>query len=384
MSGWKTAIAEIAANIEEHYDSLKYRLRDKLGFGPITILPYLGHGTRHKLYLKGRVVSSHDVLSAHDNDSLWDNLLNMYRRFDSHEIPHTRIRAKFGDKTLQLLTDEEGYFEAQIQLDEVLLSDQIWYDIHLELPDFAGQDGATALGRVLVPPPDAQFGVISDLDDTVIQTDVLHWVKMARNTFLYNSKTRLPFAGVAEFYTALQQGTRSTHNPIYYVSNSPWNLYDLLVDFFEVRGIPLGAFFLLDLGLTEDYLVRPDPQAHKLKRIKEIMLTHPNLPFILIGDSGEHDPEIYFRAVQQFPGRIPAIYIRDVSGDQRDQAMQTLIQQAQTAGTEMLLVPDTAAAALHAVEHGYITLDGLPAIREAREEDKKDPAPVEKLIDQMG
>ncbi|HEX3053969.1 MAG TPA: phosphatase domain-containing protein [Aggregatilineaceae bacterium] len=384
MSDWKTAIAKIATHVEEHYDSLKYRLRQKLGFGPVTILTYLGHGTRHKLYLKGRVLTGYDVLSAHDNDSLWDNLLNMYRRFDSHEIPYTRVRARFGDQTHQLLTDEEGFFEVQIQLDDILPTDQIWYDIHLELPDFAGQDGANAVGRVLVPPPDAQFGIISDLDDTIIQTDVLHWVKMARNTFLYNSKTRLPFAGVAEFYTALQKGTRSTYNPIYYVSNSPWNLYDLLVDFFEVRGIPLGAFFLLDLGLTEDHLVRPDTEAHKQGRIEEIMLAHPNLPFLLIGDSSEHDPEIYLWAVQQFPGRIPAVYIRDVSGAQRDQGMQDLIQQARAVGTEMLLVPDTVAAALHAMEHGYIAPDSLPAIRQEREEDKKEAAPVEKLIDQMG
>ncbi len=140
----------------------------------------------------------------------------------------------------------------------------------------------------MVPPVDARFGIISDLDDTVIQTDVLHLLNLARNAFLRNAHTRLPFAGVAEFYTALQKGAQSTgYNPIFYVSNSPWNLYDLLVDFFGVRQIPLGAFFLIDLGLTRDHFIRVDPVEHKLGAIDDLFSAYSNLPFILIGDSSE-------------------------------------------------------------------------------------------------
>jgi phosphatidate phosphatase APP1 len=229
----------------------------------------------------------------------------------------------------------------------------------------------------------AQFGVISDLDDTVIRSDVVNLIKLARNTFLYNSHTRLPFAGVAEFYHALQRGVGQGYNPIYYVSNSPWNLYDLLVDFFEVRGIPPGTFFLTDLGLSPTQLIRQNAEKHKLGCIQTLLETHPQLPFILIGDSGEHDPEIYLKATERFPGRIRAIYIRDVSEARRDNAVQAMIDDAARLGAEMLLVPDTAVAAAHAAERGFISPEALPAIRQERREDKGKPVAIEALIEKL-
>lgn len=91
-----------------------------------------------------------------------------------------------------------------------------------------------------MPPAKAKFGVISDLDDTVIQTNVLSVLQAAHNTFLHNAYTRLAFPGVAAFYQALQQGQDGSMNPIFYVSNMPWNLYDLMNDFFDMRHIPRG------------------------------------------------------------------------------------------------------------------------------------------------
>jgi phosphatidate phosphatase APP1 len=383
MPSWQDVIVHVAANVEEHYDALKLRLRERLGIGPVQILPYLGHGTRHFLVLRGRAVADYKVEDAQDNDTIWQNLLNMYRRFNSHEIPYARVRAVFGEIEQEVTANEEGHFEVRLELDAPLPTDTLWFHVELELVDYLDQEGARAVGDVLVPPPEAQFGVISDLDDTVIQTDITNWLKLARNAFLRNAHTRLPFAGVAEFYLALQQGTTATYNPIYYVSNGPWNIYDLLIDFFTVRQIPLGPLFLTDLGTTEDHLIRADPLEHKLTAIESILDTHPELPFILIGDSGEQDPEIYLQAVQRRPGRILAVYIRDVSGDVRDTDIQLIIEKMREAGTDMLLVPDTVAAAVHAAEHGWIDPDALPAIRQEKRTDQQEPGPVEKLIDAM-
>jgi phosphatidate phosphatase APP1 len=381
MSDWKKVVTLIAVNVDDYYDSLKLRLRKLLGIGPVHLLSYLGYGTRHTLYMRGRVISHYDVVPAEDNDSIWENLLNMYRRFNSHEIPHARVRARFGQQEQVITADEEGFFWVELELDQPSPSESVWHTVELELLDYADQAGARATGQILVPPNDAQFGVISDLDDTVIQTDILHLLKLARNVFLRNARSRLPFAGVAEFYLALQQGTQGSYNPIYYVSNGPWNLYDLLTDFFEVRHIPPGPFFLLDLGTTHDHLIRAEPRQHKLGSIKTILETQPNLPFILIGDSGEVDPEVYLRMVRDFPGRIPVIYIRDVTAAAHDEAIQQIVAQVREAGSEMLLVPDTVAAAVHAVERGFISADALPAIQQERKEDKREPDPVEKVLD---
>ena len=383
MSEWKKAVAQVASSVEDHYDQLKLRLRQKLGIGPVHILTYLGYGTQSTLIARGRAVADHDVTPATDNDTVWRNLLNMYRRFHTHEIPFAQVRARFGALEQTVEANEEGFFEARFELDEPLADGTLWHEVALELVDYADQAGAQAAASVLVPPARAQFGVISDLDDTVLRTDVLNLVKMARNTFLRNARTRLPFAGVAEFYRALQRGTQGTFNPIFYISNSPWNLYDLLVDFFEVRHIPLGPMFLTDLGLTDEYFLRREPVEHKVEHIETLLDTYPTLPFILIGDSGEADPEIYHRTVLEHPGRILAVYIRDVTPGARDAELAALCRDVEQAGSEMHLIADTTAAALVAVERGFILPTTLSAIAEETDEDKRAPDGLEAVLDTL-
>jgi phosphatidate phosphatase APP1 len=206
---------------------------------------------------------------------------------------------------------------------------------------------------------------------------------MARNTFLQNSRTRLPFEGVAAFYRALQVGTNNTYNPIFYVSSSPWNLYDLLVDFFVVREIPVGPFFLKDLGLTPEHFFTSGHMAHKFGSIRAIMDTHENLPFILIGDSTQEDPDIYVRVAQDYPERILAIYIRDVTeNEEREREILRMADQLKVQhNIDMLLVPDTVGAAEHAVLKGFIPEAALMDIRIERTEDAKPAEPLEKLLD---
>jgi phosphatidate phosphatase APP1 len=227
-------------------------------------------------------------------------------------------------------------------------------------------------GYLMISPPFSQFGVISDIDDTVLVTGATSILQTARLTFLGNAYTRLPFAGVAAFYRALQSGPVTTlFNPIYYVSSSPWNLYDLLIDFFRIQGVPKGPILLRDLGLDPSLLSSQSHHTHKLAMIRKVLDVNPQLPFVLIGDSGQQDPEIYAQVVRENPGRIKAIYIRDVStGQQRDDDVNLLIQATQQFNVPMLLVADTVAAAEHAASLGLIDSDTIPEIRADRESDK--------------
>lgn len=383
MSDWGRALRLIASNIEDAYDDLKLRLREKLGIGPVSVLPFMGHGRTDRVCLRGRVVANRSVVPAEDNDSVWENLLNMYRRFHTQEIPHAEVQITLGDLTRTVRANVEGCFEVTLDIPDGAIARPGWHKADILAPEYPDQEGARTQARVLVPPDDAQFGIISDLDDTVIRTDVFDLVKVARNTFLRNAHTRLPFAGVAAFYRALQVGRPSTQNPIYYVSNSPWNLYDLLVDFFEVRSIPLGPLFLTNLGLTDDHWLRKDPYQHKLGSIQHLLDTYPSLPFVLLGDSGEHDPEIYLEAVRRNPDRITAIYIRNVLPGQRGEEVQGIADKTREAGAEMLLVTDTVEAAEHAAAHGLIYPELLPIIREERAEDAEAAGALEALINEL-
>ncbi|HZG66940.1 MAG TPA: App1 family protein, partial [Herpetosiphonaceae bacterium] len=115
------------------------------------------------------------------------------------------------------------------------------------------------------------------------------------------------------------------------------------------------------------------------KQIRTILETHASLPFVLIGDSGQEDPEIYKEVVRAFPGRIKAIYIRDVTLEARDRSIRTLIDELRGSNIEMVLTGDTIAAAEHALQHGLIAATELPAIRAKKVEDQQDPTVLEQL-----
>ncbi|MFN2169325.1 MAG: phosphatase domain-containing protein, partial [Anaerolineae bacterium] len=228
--------------------------------------------------------------------------------------------------------------------------------------DHAGSPLA-ASGATLIPPAAAEFGVISDIDDTVLQTYATDLLKLARTTLLHSAEERLPFAGVAEFYHALQAGPDSRQeNPIFYLSSSPWNLYDLLVDFMALNQLPDGPLLLQDYGLDGEKVLKQGHAEHKLTRIRELFALYRDLPFVLIGDSGEHDPELYAQTIREFPGRVRAVYIRDVSDSERDATVTALAAQAAVDGVDLVLVADSAAAARHAARNGLIDPAALPAI----------------------
>lgn len=386
MTGWRQVVLHFATDAEEHFDTLKTWLWQRMGWlRPVQIVPYMGYGTREELHLKGRVLADKGVTNARDNDTIWLNLLNMYKRYDSHEIPRARVRAQVGDLVHEVETDGDGFFELHLPTPAAFTADHLWHDIPLEVTRYPGErepEAIRATGQVMLPPPGAEFGVISDIDDTVLHTDATNLLKMARNVFLNNARTRLPFEGVAAFYQALQKGTKGTFNPLFYVTSSSWNIYDLLVDFFQVRGIPLGPLFMVDLGLTDDYFVTPSHKQHKTAQIRAVLNAYPDLPFLLIGDSGQRDPEIYLQILQEYPGRIPAVYIRDIGGESRDAQVMEYARAAADAGCDMLLVKDTAAASLHATQKGYILPEALPQISAERQQDQQAPDdPIEKLLD---
>jgi phosphatidate phosphatase APP1 len=240
-------------------------------------------------------------------------------------------------------------------------------------PKARGQNGFHTEGCVLVPPSkqrDGAFGVVSDLDDTVVRTEATNLLRMARMVLFSNAHTRLPFEGVAAFYRALRRGADGDgDNPVFYVSTGPWNLYDLLENFLEIQELPKGPIFLKDWGGVKDLLKGMDHRRHKLEVIRDIFDTHPTLSFVLIGDSGQQDAETYGQLAREYPGRVLAIYIRGVSRKERDVTVRGMYEEMRSLGVPMLLVKDTVEAAGHAASEGFIGSDALDEIRTDREGD---------------
>ena len=367
---------------EAAFDWLKYRTRQKREPGQYHIQAYRGHGTAEMLYLSGRVFEGSPIPKAREDDALLRNLWHTVRRLGSDEIPAAKVRASVNGASQTVLADDTGFFEISLPSTTDAVTTEVWRQVELELVDPVADGGTVGTnGFSIVPPAEARFGIISDIDDTVVQTDVANLLRMLRLVLLTNARTRLPFAGVAAFYRALHVGAGGPFtNPLFYVSSSPWNFYDLLTEVFEVHKIPVGPLFLKDYGLAPDLLLSRGHMEHKLTAIDHIMNTHSQLSFVLVGDSGQKDPEVYRETVRRHPGRVKAIYIRDVSLDIRDHEIQAIASELAKEGVEMMLVPDTVAAATHAAARGLIDPACLPEIRGERAEDLSAPTPFETVL----
>jgi phosphatidate phosphatase APP1 len=350
------------------------RVRRKLArgrLGDLELVTHRGYGTTRCLRLQARVVESRGVTPGTVTDPWWRNVEAAYRRFVSLAIPGAMVRATIDGQTVQARTDIEGY--AQIELENRRPDVHGWRQVDLELASLplpGGQQECHATAAVLVPDPRAGFGVISDIDDTVLHTGLTERAGMLRTTLLLNATTRLPYAGVAAFYRALHEGEGAVARPIFYVSGSPWNLYDVIESFFAIQGIPPGPLFLKDWGIDEHKFIKEDTKRYKLERIGMLLETYPTLDFVLIGDSGQEDPEIYAEVVRHWPQRIRAVYIRDVNVNvTRDHAVQELLRTLADHDVPAALSESTLAAANDAALRGLIAARRLDELRQASERD---------------
>ncbi|MEJ7780000.1 MAG: phosphatase domain-containing protein [Daejeonella sp.] len=373
MRDWKTTLNDVSSKVEDKFDDLFFNLRRRLKLNdPLQIVTYRSYGTVDRLYIKGRVLEDKGIDSATDRDTIFNNLSNMYHRFQSDEIHGACLKVNFQTQEHTVITDEEGYFMLNLAPDIPLSPTDMWHKIDVELVDapVPFTPGLKNSAEVLVPPSDAEYGVISDIDDTIIHTSATDILAMSRTVFLHNARTRLPFAGVSEFYKALQLGRNGKrNNPFFYVSSSPWNMYDLLKDFLDLNSIPEGPLLLRDFGLQDNKFISSGHMGHKFKEIENILLTYPLLNFVLIGDSGQEDPAIYREIVRKYPKRILAIYIRDVQLADR-QKIAVDISTELREEVELVIVDNTLEAAEHAAKTGLIYSEAIPKIEEDKMQDK--------------
>jgi len=377
MADWKTSLEKFVHKVEQKVDAQRQKYAP--GSGAARIDAYRGYGCADRAYLKGRVLRGNPVPASEEGAGVLMNVANMIQRFESDEVAGARVRIRVPGGDLVVTTDEEGFFEAWVDPRPPFGGGALWHtlELELELERPASDPPHKCQAQVLVPPAESAFGVISDLDDTVVKTGATSLLRMARTTFLSNARTRVPFPGVAAFYRALQKGAgESPFNPIFYVSSSPWNLHDLLTEFLTLQKIPIGPLLLRDWGLNSNETLSTRHAGHKLSGIRRILDLFPALPFILIGDSGQEDPEIYHRVVHDYPDRITAVYIRNVTPrPDRLGAIKKLAEEVEKAGSTLLLTDDTLAAARHAASKGWITESALAEVAaDAVEEHRRTPS----------
>lgn len=341
--------------------------RDR-GRGGLVIQSYRGYGSSEAIFLAGRVFRQPGYGASVRGVSLRRDLIDLGRRILRHGVAHAALIARLEASEHLVTTDRDGYFRVRMPLIRPPSSDRLWHSVELKLLSPAGP---ATKAEVFVPPRASRFVVISDIDDTVMYTGVASKTRMLWRLFMEGAQSRVAFPGAGALYRALHQGAGGDEfNPLLYVSRAPWSNYEVLDEFFKRHDIPVGPIlFLREWGLT---LQRPLPRrtkGHKLALIREMLSLYHTMPFVLMGDSGQRDPEIYTQVVREQPGRVLAVYIRNVSPDlKRQQAIESLAEQVARVGSSLLLAADSVAMTEHALAHGLIAPEAVATVRKERQE----------------
>jgi phosphatidate phosphatase APP1 len=271
------------------------------------------------------------------------------RRFATAEVPDVRVTVDLGSTRFETRTDDEGFVD--VAVDMPLEAEDGWITVSLEAEGAPAPVPASVLALGT-----AELGIISDLDDTIIETHVTSRLRRAEAMFLGEIRPRRPFHGTRDLYTGLVRGpTGNASNPIVYVSSSPWNLYDHLEHFLEVNGLPRGPILLRDWGLHRSGFAPDGRHGHKLEKIERVLDAFPDLPFILIGDSSQEDAIHYREVVKRFPERIVGVMIRQVpSHPARIATLVRIAKELRETGGELFIFERTSDAVTHARERGWM------------------------------
>lgn len=326
---------------------------------PLQIIAFQSYGTDTHFYIRGRALQDESI--DLEQGGFFRLLINSWKRIETDEAKYVRINIKLPNGTiLETESDAKGYFKVKANLQDLktMANTQGWLACEVACSNLnikqSIQQNNRFSAEILIPSTKAEFGVASDIDDTILHTGVVSALKwrLLYNTLFKSAKMRLPLKGAAEFYHLLHRGKSGENaNPIFYVSHSPWNLYRYLELFLKQNNFPKGPILLRSFS---DMLKKktPNEKPQKQKEILDLLITYPDLPFILIGDSGEHDVDIYLEITEQFPNRIKAIYLRSVKHKKKIIRVKGLLKKYKTIPT--LLVESSEQAIAHARENGFI------------------------------
>jgi len=269
---------------------------------PIRIESYGGYLTPEFFYLHGRIIRDRAINRDEDSRGL-SNIIHFIKAMETDEVPGIEVRINILKRGYTVSTDEEGYFTLAADHSERPYPDHDQIEYEVKCGNERVED------HLHVVNDNASIAIISDLDDTLLRTGVDSFAKlrMLYNSILVHPTRRKVFKQASSLISNLEAYTAQS-NPVFYVSNAPWNLYGDILHILSLNDFPEGAIILRDYGF---HIFKPmkTEDTSKFNRI-DFLLKKVNLPFVLIGDAVEKDAEIYRAIARKHPGRVRAIYLR--------------------------------------------------------------------------
>jgi phosphatidate phosphatase APP1 len=209
----------------------------------------------------------------------------------------------------------DGQFTVRVRIDAEKIADALKKSRIVRYDAVLGEEDSRRFAGEIHCLAAEGASVISDIDDTIKVTEVTSKKALLQNTFLREFRA---VDGMADLYQRWAKEGYAFH----YVSAAPWQLYSPLRHFVVTNKFPDGSYHLKKMRVKDQtfFNLFADPVEYKLAILEPLFTQYPKRKFILVGDSGEKDPEIYGHLARRFPERVEKIYIRDVTGEKRDAA----------------------------------------------------------------
>ncbi len=289
----------IAARIEDEIQLTRQGWRQRRGDVP-TVIPYTGYGARGWIRVLCRVVytkQEHDAAKQAEGIRGW-------RSFFSVPAAERSVAVSVGGVRTELAIDRGGVVDARIEAELA----PGWHTIELAT---ALSEPATA--DVFVVDPAERFGIVSDVDDTIMVTALPRPLLAAWNTFVLDEHARRPVSGMPVLYDRVRR--QHTGSPFFYLSTGAWNVAPTLRRFLGRNLYPDGPLLLTDWGPTHDRFFRSGVE-HKRSQLQRLAEEFPGVRWLLFGDDGQHDEEIYSEFAREHPQSVAAVAIRQLTASE--------------------------------------------------------------------
>jgi phosphatidate phosphatase APP1 len=290
----------IAARIEEWITRRAESIVLRLGWEP-RVIGYTGYGNPREMRVLGRLILvPKSTLVVQEAERFLAR--RGWRNFVSLPCVSRPATVSYGDRSIDVPSDRQGYIDAILPTDGLGTG---WTMVTLDA------DGAEPVSAdVLIIGDDQTFGLVSDIDDTVLSTWLPRLFLAAWNSFVLTESRRQPVPGMAEMYAALLD--RYPDSPVMYLSTGSWDTYAFLRRFLARHHYPVGPMMLTDWGPTNTGWFRSG-RDHKTNALRLLARDFPQVRWLLVGDDGQHDPMIYAEFAEQCPNQVSAIAIRELN-----------------------------------------------------------------------
>jgi len=310
-----------------------------------SIVPYTGYGSVSWVRVLGRVLITAQVPS--DSETPQESFRG-WRSFTGIPVDGAPVRIEIGDAVHHVVADQGGVIDVRVEADLT----PGWHRARLSIE---GEDHAlaTATAPVFVLDPEAPFGIVSDIDDTVMMTALPRPLLAAWNTFVLNEHARSPTPGMAVLYDRIHQAHPAA--PFLYLSTGAWNVAPTLGRFLSRNLYPKGPLLLTDWGPTPDRVFRSG-RAHKIAELDRLATEFPDVRWLLFGDDGQHDEETYSGFAEAHPQNVAAICIRQLSTSEAVLAggRSRERQREQATRADWVLAPNGGGFTKHLEEKGVL------------------------------